>query len=317
MRKAGWVLLLCLGLPLAGGAEPQPLRMAVPFPPGSKGMADLQQAARVLFRQTGGRVQIKFTEQLDLETGDCPADGGFLAGSPLALRSPTAAMDSLPLRYRTVEEAARFREQMAPLMAAELEARGYVPLAFVDLGFAYLLSVQPLETVEAFQASRLWVPAEDPRAWELSAAYGTARISLAASQVRGGLQDGSVEAVVAPPLGAILLQWHVELRSVSDRPFLHLLGAGVLKREALEKMEAEDRALVCASLAAAFEAVAGDLRQKEAESLEVLVQNGAGRHPFGITPEQEAGWVAWASRVAEHLSGAGVVSGTEPGADRE
>ena len=317
MKITGWVLLLCFGLPTLAVAGPQLLRMAVPFPPGSKGMADLQQAARELSRQTGGRVQIKFTEQLDLETGDRPVDGGLLAGSPLALRSPTAAMDSLPLRYRTAGEAERFREQMEPQMEAELEARGLVPMALVDLGFAYLLSVRPLETVEAFQASRLWVPAEDAHAWELSAAYGTARVSLSAAQVRGALQDGSVEAVVAPPLGAILLQWHVELNSVSDRPFLHLLGAGVLKREALEKLEEEDRTLVCAGLAAAFRAVAGDLRQKEAEALDVLVQNGARRHPFGITPEQETGWEAWAARVAERLSGAGVVSGTEPGADRE
>ena len=143
---------------------------------------------------------------------------------------------------------------------------------------------------------------------------------LAPSPLRPVLSGG---AAIADPVRCAFVDGFlrqgraVELKSVSDRPFLHLLGAGVLKREALEKMEAEDRALVCAGLAAAFEAVAGDLRQKEAESLEVLVQNGAGRHPFGITPEQEAGWVAWASRVAEHLSGAGVVSGTEPGADRE
>ena len=317
MRKTGWILLLCFGLPLPGEAGPQLLRMAVPFPAGSKGMVDLQQAARDLSRQTEGRVQIKFTEQLDLESGGQPVDGGFLAGSPLALRSPAAAMDSLPLRYRTDEEAVRFRERMEPQMAAELEARGLVPLGFVDLGFAYLFSMRPLETVEAFQASRLWVPAEDPHAWELSAAYGTLRVPLAAPQVRAALHDGSVETAVAPPLGVILLQWHVELKSVSDRPFLHLLGAGVLRREALEKLEKADQVRVCAGLAAAFGAVAGDLRRQEAEALDVLGQNGVERHPFGISPEQEAGWTEWAARVAEDLSGKGVVSGTEPGPVRD
>ena len=317
MKITGWVLLLCFGLPTLAVAGPQLLRMAVPFPPGSKGMADLQQAARDLSRQTGGRVQIKFTEQLDLDSVGQPVDGGLLAGSPLVLRSPAAAMDSLPLRYRTGEEASRFRERMEPQMAAELEAKNLVPLAFLDLGFAYLFSVRPLETVEDFQASRLWVPTEDACAWDLSAAYGTLRVPLAAPQVRAALHDGSVETVVAPPLGAILLQWHVELKSVSDRPFLHLLGAGVLKREALAKLEKEDQEQICAGLAAAFRAVAGELRQQEAEALEVLVQNGVERHPFGSSAEQESGWEAWAARVAERVSGAGMVSGTAPGADRE
>lgn len=317
MRITGWVLLLCFGLSPLAVAGPQLLRMAVPFPPGSKGMADLQQAARDLSKQTGGRVQIKFTEQLDLDSGGQPVDGGLLAGSPLVLRSPAAAMDSLPLRYRTGEEASRFRERMEPQMAAELEAKDWVPLAFVDLGFAYLFSVRPLETVEDFQASRLWVPTEDACAWDLSEAYGTLRVPLAAPQVRAALHDGSIETVVAPPLGAILLQWHVELKSVSDRPFLHLLGAGVLRREALAKLEKEDQERICAGLAVAFRAVAGDLRHQEAEALDVLVQNGVERHALGSSAEQESGWETWAARVAERLSGQGVVLGTVPGADRE
>ncbi len=317
MRAMRWVLWLCIGIPLVGKADPQILRMAVPFPTGSKGMTDLQQAARVLLKQTEGRVQIKWVEQLDLESEGRAVDGVLWVGSPLALRSPTAAVDSLLLFYRNAEEPARFLEKMKPQMVAELEAQDFVPLAFLDLGFAYLFSVRPLETVETFQASRLWVPSEDPRAWELSEAYGVLRVLLEAPQVRAALQDGRVETVVAPPLGAILMQWHVNIRCGSDRPFLHLLGVLVVRREALAKLEAVDQDRVRAELDVACRAVADDLRQKESEALDVMVQGGAKRVPFGVTPEQKTEWEAWSAQVAERLAGAGVVSSAALGWARE
>ena len=311
MRRTlcGWAALavLLVGMPPGSAAATNSLRIGVPWPPGSKGMADLQTVGRDIAKKTAGRVQVKFVERRDLDSAEGACDGALLAGSPLIRRSPAAGICSLPLLFRTAEEAARLRAWLEPQVGAELEAGGWSMIAWLDLGFAYLHSRSPVGTVEPWKAARLWVPAGDPEALRTAEAYGVAPVSMEASGVRAALRAGTVDAVIAPPLGAILLQWHVEIQSVSDVPFLALCGAVAIRNEALARLDGPDQALLRGELARAFSSAADDLRQKETEALDVLVQNGVARHPLGTTPEQKAEWEDWASAAADRLAAGGLV----------
>ena len=50
--------------------------------------------------------------------------------------------------------------------------------------------------------------------------YGVSLVSMDAGKVKPALQDGTVDAAIVPPLGAILLQWHTAFKQVID---LHVL----------------------------------------------------------------------------------------------
>ena len=311
MRRAlcGWAALsvLLAGMPRESAAATNLLRLGVPWPPGSKGMADLQAAGRDLAKKTAGRVQVKFVERRDPDSAGEACDGALLAGSPLIRRSPAAGICSLPLLFRSTEEAARLRSWVEPQVGAELDAGGWSMLAWLDLGSAYLHARSPVGTVAQWQAARLWVPAGDPEALRTGEAYGVAPVPMEASGVRAALRAGGVDAVIAPPLGAILLQWHVEIQSVSDVPFLALCGAVAIRKAALARVDGPDQALLRGELVRAFSSAADDLRHKEAEALAVLAQNGVDRHPLGATPEQKAEWEAWASAAADRLAAGGLV----------
>ena len=305
-----WMAVLALAGVLVspeGEAATNLFRVGVPWAPGSKGLADLQAAARDLAHETAGRVQVKFVEQHDLDAGPAPCAGGLLAGPYLARYSPAAVIYSLPLLFRSSGEVARVRSWMDGRITAELGERGWETLAQMDLGFAYLHARMPVETVDRLKSVRLWVPPAEPEALREAESYGVALVPLEASQVRDALRAGTVDAAIVPPLGAILLQWHVEIQSVSDEPFLDLPGAVVFRKEALAALDEADRAALREELARAFAAAVDDLRGKEQESLDVLVQNGVARRPFGTTPEQRAAWEAWAAGVADRLAAAGRV----------
>jgi TRAP-type transport system periplasmic protein len=299
--------ILALGSLPAGAAATNRVQMAVPFSMGSKAMADLRNAARNIAMQSAGRVQVKFVEQPDLDSESGACDGALLAGPVLSRYSPAARVIALPLLFRSAEEAAKLRAQMDARVAADLEARGLSLLALLDLGFAYVHSKQPVETVEQLKAVRLWVPPADPESLRIAEFYGVTPVPLAAPQVRDALRDGTVSAVMVPPLGAILMQWHVEVAAVSATPFFRLCGAVVLRNDALARLEPADQVLVRDELARTFSAAADDLRQKEAESLEVLAQNGVVRHPLGATPEQRTEWETWATTVAARLVAEGFI----------
>ena len=302
--------VLGLGLalaPRADAAVTNQFRLAVPWPPGSKGWSDLQSAARDLARKTEGRVQVKFAEQDDLDSGPVPCDGALLAGPALARRSPAARTYSLPLLFRTSAEALRLRGRLEESVAADLDGQGLTLLALPDLGFAYLFSRAPVDTPAQLKSVRLWVPAAEPEALRLAESQGMTSVPLSAAQVRDALRQGEVDVVVAPPLGAIAMQWHVEIRAAWSDPFLRLCAAVVLRQDALARLADSDQALVRTEWARAFTAAADDLRNKEDEALAVMAQSGTEFRSLGDEPARRAEWESWASAAAEQLASAGQI----------
>ena len=311
LRGFAMVAILLAGMPHADAAATNLFRLGVPFPAGSKGMTDLQTAARDILKTTGGRVQVKFVEQHDLDSGKMPCDGAMLAGPFLVRYSPAAMVYALPLLLRSSAEVARLRTSLDAEVAAELDARGFATIAQMDLGFAYIHSRTPVETVAQLKASKLWVPPTEPESIRAAESYGVTLVPLEAPQVREALRQGTVDAAIVPPLGAILLQWHTEIKNVEDTPFVCLYAAVVLRKDALAALEGPDQAVLRNDLARAFLATADDLRGKESESLDVLAQNGVARHTLGSTPEQRAEWEAWAGAVADRLAAEGRVPAAE------
>ena len=305
-----WMPLLALVWTLAppgGAVAANSLRIGVPWSPGSQGMADLQAAGRILAQKTAGRVQVKFVEQHDLDSGPEPCAGALLAGPELARASFAARVFAVPLLVRSSVEMAALRNRIDAPVAAELEGRGFVPLAQLDLGFAYLQSRTRVQTAGELQAARLWAPASQPESLSLLESYGMPLVPLDVAQVREALRQQAVEAAIVPPLASILLQWHLEFKSVVDVPFLGLYAVVVIRKDALGALADSDQALLRAELARAFAAAAADLRRTESESLDVLAQSGVERLPLGGTPAQHADWEAWAAAVAERLVAADLV----------
>lgn len=297
------LLLICAGM----NAEAAPIRIGVPWSPGSRGMADLKAAARSLSRQTDRRVQVKFTEQHDLEGPRGELDGVLWVGPVLAEHSATARIYSLPLLVHSAAEVAHLRKRLDAKVATELETDGLVPLVQLDLGFAYLHSSLAIETPAQLKAARLWGPPVSADSIRDLESYGVSLVPMEAGQVKAALRQKAVDAVVVPPLGAILLQWHPEFTQVIDTPFVSLAAVVVLRKEIFESLKLADQALLRKELAAAFMGVAEDLRQKESEALDVLAMNGVKRVPLGRSPEQQAEWLAWSTDVADQLAADGFI----------
>ncbi len=308
MNRAG-AFLLALGLVVAAAGETsEPLRFGAPWPLGSKAMADLQAAARRLARQTDGRLNLRFVEQMDLGAGDESLAGMLLAGESLFRRSPAARVLALPMLAGNASESAALLAGFADAMAADLDGDGWAVLATLDLGFAYLVSMRPIARPADLESLRFWVPAGDSDSLRVFESFGVRGVPLEARAVRDALRTGELDALAVPPLGAIVMQCHVEVRHVLDDPLVHLAGVAAMRRGVLERMDPTDRRLVQEELAAAFEAIAADLRRQESESLEVLILSGVARTPVEAEEGRRAEWDAWAREVADRLVAGGHVS---------
>lgn len=292
----------------AVAAEPvSPLRFAVPWPPGSKAMTDLQAVARNLAQRTEDRVRLKFVEQFDLDAGTVPCDGALLLGEGLFRRSPAARVLALPRLARNAEEVAALFAALSGEIAADLEQADLQMIAGLDLGFAYLFAVRPVAVPEDLPALRFWTLPAEPGDLRIAESFGVKLVPLEVAAVRDALHDGKIDALLAPPLGAILMQWHVEVRHVLDLPLVDLAGVAALRRAAMERLTPSDRVLVRDVLAQAFAALAADARRQEPESLDVIALQGAGRATVAAGSAGRAAWDAWGVSVSDRLAAAGLV----------
>ena len=274
--RGGLALGVLLALAAPAGAATNLLRIGGPWPAGSPGMDILQAAGRQIAAQTGGRVAVKCVEQLDPDAGPARCDGALLAGPDLTRRSPAAILYSLPRLVRSAAEVEALRPRRDAAIAADLEPRGFETLAVPDLGFGYLLARTPVATAAQFQAQRLWVPPDAPESRRIVEAYGVTPAPMDVAEVRAAL-----------------------------------FAAVVLRREALTGLAAGDQAVVRERLAEAFQAACRSVAGQEAEALDVLVQNGVARQPLGTTPEERAGWDAWAQATGDRLATEGLVSAAQ------
>jgi len=294
-----WALLALLLTRVGTAAE---LRLATMLPRRSSYVKTLLASCDEIERRTEGRITVRLlTNGVEGDDGEVLAriregklDGAIVAGTSLARECPDCLVYSLPLLFRSLGEVEHIRRQRDPKLVAALGERGWAALGVAGGGFAYILSNAPVRSVAELKERKMWVP---PRieAAEAGEAWGITPVELPIAGVRDGLKSGVVDAVVMPPVGAIILQWHTRLRYVTDLPLLYSYTLLVVGGKAFGKLPTADREIVrdvCARALAELDAAG---REHAAKALEILRKQ---RKTFvAPTAEQLAEWRAWAERI--------------------
>jgi TRAP-type C4-dicarboxylate transport system substrate-binding protein len=65
-------------------------------------------------------------------------------------------------------------------------------------------------------------------------------IALNIGDVLTALQTGAINAIVAPPVGAIVLQWYSRTNYLTDAPFMYIYGVIALSERSLKGVSERD-----------------------------------------------------------------------------
>ena len=270
----------------AARAESSVLKLA-PLMPGKKPAREWRACAADIRRRTEERVRVEWLSPTDAAVGSAAK-----VGPPLVY--------GLPLRFRSFAEADHVRAELDEHVAARLAANGLVVLGFEESGFAYVLSGKPIRTPADLDNARVWVPAVAGRSpGTENHPLGIKAVPLKIGKVREALKRGDVDAVVFPPLGAIVLRWHTGLRYVLDLPFAYLSNPIVIESAVFSALSAADRESVRRSVRICLQEVSKKARTKHAEALDVLRMQGV---EFIVPATEEwARWDAWAVEATGRL----------------
>ncbi|MCZ6619927.1 MAG: TRAP transporter substrate-binding protein DctP [Gammaproteobacteria bacterium] len=232
--------------------------------------------------------------------------GAVLTAGGLTQTYTDIQLYNLPMVFTSLEELDYVRTHMDPLLLEGLEAKGYVAFGIAEVGFAYAMSKEAVETVAEARAQKVWTPDGDPGSARAVAAFGIRPIALSIADVYSGLQTGLINGVAVPPVGAIALQWHTQLDHVLDVPLLYVYGLLAVSERQFEKLNTADQSLVREVMGDAVRQVNARSRKDHERAITALKSQGLLWHRPDAAVVQE--WQAYAQQAIVKLVDEGFVS---------
>lgn len=312
LTKTGILLIMALvTLP----AQATTFKIAALFPDGSSWMQKMRAGADKIKTETQGRVKFKFYPGGVM--GDDKAvirkmkigqlQGGALMGGSLSHAFSDNQVYSLVLKYQSREEIEYVRGFVDPLIMQGLEKSGFVSFGLMGSGFSYIMSTKsPVANVSALRKLKTWIPANDAAALEAVKAFKVNPITLPLGDVLAGLQTGLIDTVAISPIGAIILQWHTQIKYITELPILYSFGTLVLNKKDFKKISAADQKIVHAVLASITQAADKQNIKDNGAALTALRNQGIEFIRPSAAELDE--WNKYASESEKRMLNAGIIS---------
>ena len=210
--------------------------------------------------------------------------GEFTAGEAAPLLKDLLLM-GIPFTFKEYGEVDFVFERMAGDFEKGLRRKGYVVLGWIEVGFVYLMSKEPIRGLSDLKARKVWIPEGDRMSERYFRAMGISPIPLPISDVPVALETGQIDTVANSLLGAIALQWYTGVRYVTDLPLLYSYGLFILAEDAYERIPVRYRGMVEEIMERYFDELRRDMRRRDREAREVLERRGL---KFIKVPEEES-----------------------------
>ncbi len=249
-------LLILVLVPVAEAARKPKAKFMIKFatlaPEGSTWMKSMRKMDDEVRARTENRVGFKFYpggvqgDEKDVlrKIRNGQLHGGGFTGFGLGAVASDVRVLEMPFMFRDLDELDFVRGKIADQLDQVFSEGGYLNLGWVDVGFIYIFSKNPIATPDDLSSARMWVWAGDPLAELFFKAFGISPIPLAAPDVLTALQTGVIDSAYSSTLGCIALQWFTRVSYMTDVPITHGMGAALLSKKALRKISPEDLAVI-------------------------------------------------------------------------
>lgn len=304
MLKFPAVLTILALISFSPIASAKTFKIATVAPDGTSWMSSMRMAAKIIKKRTEGRVKFTFYPGGVMGSDKTvlrkirirQLHGGMIASGSLADIFPDILIYNLPFSFKSFSDVDYVRARMDRHIIAGLERKGFISFGLSEIGFAYLMSNRPLQSVEQLKRQKVWIPEGDVIGRTAFEAAGVSPVPLSLIDVLTGLQTGLVDTVVASSVGAIALQWHTRVKYLTNTPLLYLFGSLVIKRKALESLSPSDRAIMRDVISETVRKLGREARKDNASALIALRKQGI----RFVTPPSKM-LVEWKGKVARAM----------------
>lgn len=299
------------GMPAAYG---ETFKVATVSPDGSMWMRMLRQGAAEIAEKTDDRVQFKFypggvmgdDKAVLRKIRSMQLHGAVLTAGGLNQVYPDIQLYTLPMVFNDLDEVDHVREAMDAELMSGLRSKGFVGFGIAEVGFAYAMSKARVETFDGIRSQKVWIPDGDPGAEMAIRTFDITPIPLSIADVLGGLQTGLIDSVAVPPVGAIALQWHTQLKYVFDLPLLYVYGLLTVRDRQFDKLDPADQRIVTEVMGDVVRQVNAQNRIDHERAVVALKSQGLS---WSVpTADEIAHWKGLSRRASDEMITQGVIS---------
>ena len=305
-------VLAAATLALIGGpgmAQSTTLKIATLAPDGTAWMQTMRAAADAVAERTQERVKVRFypggvmgndrTVLRKIRIGQL--HGAAFTGGELGMEVLEFNVYSVPFLFRNQDEVDAVRAEFDSRMEEAAARQGWMTTGVAEGGFAYLMSSAPVTGVDDLKNRKVWIPQGDRVAAKAFEVAGVPTIALTIAEVYAGLQTQLVDTVINTPQGAIALQWHSRLSSVTDTPMSYVFGTIAFSERALRRVDAADREVLQTEFRKAMAAIDKVSRQDNSGARAAL--QAQGMKFLAPEPAELQRWEAIAAQTLVELQG--------------
>lgn len=274
------IILLSLFL-FATTTHADVIKIATLSPDGTTWMKKMRNAAKEIATQTEDRVKIKFypggvmgNENAILRKMRInQLQGAAVSSGALDRYYIDASIYSMPFLFNSHKEAIYVRDKMDQQIINGLEKGGLISFGIAESGFAYILSNEPVKEVAELRKLKTWIP-DSESARHAVKAFKVTPIPLPFSDVLAALQTSLVNTIASSPIAAIALQWHSQVKYLTEMPLLYGSGTLVISKSAMNKLKGPDKEIVTKIMSQTFKEIDLQNQQDNVAALAALKTQG-------------------------------------------
>ncbi len=228
--------------------------------------------------------------------------GALLSVVGLREIEPTiAALQAMPLLFRSWEEVDYVREKMRPAMEKKFLDKGFVVLAWGDAGWVRFFSKEAAVRPDDYKKMKFFAWAGENEQQEIMKSMGYTPVPLETSDILPSIQTGMINAVPATPYFALASQVYNTAPHMLDINWAPIVGALVVTKKSWDEMSpAAQNALREAGAKAGLQ-MRTRARQEVDEAVTAMKKRGLQVHT--PTAEQLQEWQALADKLYPRIRG--------------
>ena len=208
---------------------------------------------------------------------------------------------SLPLMLEEYNQLDWLRDQIDEELTRRIEAGGFIILAWVDVGWVYWFSREPVRLPADLQKQRIFTWSTGPNVEGLWKSSGFHSVSIAATDVLPALQTGLIDALGTSPLTAATFQWFGLAKNMNPIKWSIMTGAILITKKAWERIPAELRPAMREVARKHQERIQNEIRHLDDEAIRVMQEHGL--QVVSITEDDRRQWREWVGRHEHKLRG--------------
>ena len=212
-----------------------------------------------------------------------------------------AALQSMPLLFRSWEEVDYVREKMRPIMEKKFLDKGFVVLAWGDAGWVRFFSKEAAVRPDDYKRMKFFAWGSEPDQQAIMKSLGYTPVPLETTDILPAIQTGMINVVPSTPYFALATQVYNTAPHMLEINWAPIVGALVVTRKAWDDMSPAVQQAVRTASDKAGAQIRTKARQEVEEAVDAMKKRGLTVHKPNADQMKE--WNELADKLYPRIRG--------------